>query len=945
MSPGRRHSEHYPVANASTASEVAAQQNSLNYALGNLGGRQKSWMTPHQSNAPAQQNTHRPSPRKSKPPKPRPQPQQQAPPQASPIPTRPCPEQSPARHPHSNSTSPQLSNILSRRDDTSPGPSPNSILPSPAPSEEANVDSIPTPTTSNNGDICGFAPPRSLSRGHKQHPYGLPPGGRPVISQTHTPVQASPQLQQDYFTYEDCVAALNQFQANHRLAQDNRDVPRFRVLADAVQKRDWTYLTFHQYYCLHSAEPQSLPRNIRLHPHLDGALRMMTEVLDSNENISPALLRFFAEFPMPIGQIALSWPLRYERELGMFCRFIDLSSRYSNLKLVCQQRQFPPLVRELRNDLGITSYMLQRIVFTATLRSFWTTMLTLSGPLVSEFEKQAEKLFIQSQLEYDRQYNIGLRSPPPGYDDQESAREYQCWGSQFKQLYLGHEDHARRNSLSRGQRPTPPTPQQSRGQAQTSQQPVPASLLNSAVVPSNYAISLLQALSPVEDIMAFLHGQGRQMPPQISSVAQAPLQRGPGRPIRQGSGPSLPRGVPSPYLPVAPPRPPSAPQAVRQQTRFLLPNRGWTQPQPHQPNPSRSALHQAHLRSPILRAQLETSPLYQYVKGFAIFPQRLEEAGERILEWTLSISREALRAIPTDLPGMAGEPPSRIINENSQMYRLRCIKWPSAGMPSEQAWAVADTSWVPYTYFKLNDTPLQPRKKLHHGKDLPMDVSTLIKEGDNKLEIAVVRETSDQTYLNYLVAVEVIGIKSHESIKHDCRTKNYIPASQTIAAIKRRLSGAEVNEEVAIVQNDMTINLFDPWTISRICDIPVRGKACPHYDCFDLNTFLETRKRKDGASAADMWKCPICLSDARPQNLLVDGFLEDVRAKLEQQGLVHTRTIVVEKDGIWKPKAEPTNTNSMRDTSPDEDEERAVPAAGDAPAPPSVDAMVIDLSD
>ncbi len=44
--------------------------------------------------------------------------------------------------------------------------------------------------------------------------------------------------------------------------------------------------------------------------------------------------------------------------------------------------------------------------------------------------------------------------------------------------------------------------------------------------------------------------------------------------------------------------------------------------------------------------------------------------------------------------------------------------------------------------------------------------------------------------------------------------------------------------------------------------------------------------------------------DARPQTLLVDGFIVHVRKELLEKSLTATRAIVVEEDGLWKAKEE-----------------------------------------
>jgi hypothetical protein len=280
------------------------------------------------------------------------------------------------------------------------------------------------------------------------------------------------------------------------------------------------------------------------------------------------------------------------------------------------------------------------------------------------------------------------------------------------------------------------------------------------------------------------------------------------------------------------------------------------------------------------------------------------------------------------------------------MFRLRGIIWPAEELPNEHAWATADTSFHPYAYFTFNGNVLQKRKKLHYGKDLPIDLTEFIKEGDNVLEIAVLSQSNDNSYLKYLLAIEVVGVKNHESIKQTCLEGNRVPANEVMETIQHKLAPASSDDEIAIIQSSLSITLFDPFSASRICDIPVRSKACLHNDCFDLETFLQTRKRQNDASIPDVWRCPICNADARPQFLIVDGFLQQVHMELAQRGLLETRAIIVDQDGSWKPKADPVSENHGHDQeSPVDRDSSADPAIPKKSKTPPLTAPVIDLSD
>ncbi|KAF2259525.1 hypothetical protein CC78DRAFT_57362 [Lojkania enalia] len=998
MTTGRPLSNPNQHAARMAAIEAAQQQHTLNHALGNLGGRQKTWMAMHAPKPPA----HAPSGSKPNPPTrsqtdPHPRPPQQP----AAAPTSPTTEDDREIQPPSNSTSPQLANILSRPLRASPLLCPNSILPSPAPSEENNVDLAPThavsssnaytqheenretairnltvdrrgdpqlqcsagtnqiseqpahsskrsfanctaeankrirvenrsaevrlpqphaateraesspelalrsnnrqPAISRAGSIQqeqsrsqplspqvhqamevrpqvypqqGQTPPQT------QHPFGssrvlannlnlrpapLLPINAPAMPAQHSPVSASPHLPSDYFTHQECKTAFDTFVSTHRpMPRHPRDASRLGVLRDAIDKQDWAYLTLHQYYCLFTTNQQLIPKKILSNPNLNSALRLLQEVLDSNSTLSSEVMHFFANFPYPLTQISLNWPRRYEQEQQMFLNFMVYSANFDTLKAVCAQRKCPPLPRDLFHDLGIASLVFQRIVFTAVLRRIWGAWAPTPQPAhQSQFEESAIKLFLQSQEDFEQQERNRPLNATLEYEQQKRLAEQQNWGVPLRALCENYEACLRN---------------------QGSQQPHQAHLA---------PVSVLQWQQQQPP-----HRQVHPDSQQPSLYSQAIPQSGQ---VRRGRGRGRPRIYPLPPQQVSfthpPPPPPRQPHDLH-----LLPPKGLIRPQPVHPNPSKSALHQAYLRSPILRPQLANAMLYQYVKGFAIPPARLEKAGERIEKWTLSMSSEDIRSVPTDVPGHPGDPPSRIIYENSQLFRLRCIKWPAeAKLPNEHSWAVADTTWIPYTYFTFNGVDLHPRKKLHHGKDLPIDLSGLVREGDNALQIAVLRRSSDDTYRNFLLAIEIVGTTEHRTITKSCLSMNRIPSARIIDAIKSRLSGSD-DDEIAIVQSNLTINLFDPFSASKVCDIPARSRACLHNDCFDLDTFLTTRKRKHGSSVVDHWRCPICNGDARPQYLIVDGFLQEVRKYLEQRGILQTRAIVVDQTGEWKPK-------------------------------------------
>lgn len=316
----------------------------------------------------------------------------------------------------------------------------------------------------------------------------------------------------------------------------------------------------------------------------------------------------------------------------------------------------------------------------------------------------------------------------------------------------------------------------------------------------------------------------------------------------------------------------------------------------------------------MLKAKDFLSPVYYFWQGFVRQPQRLMNPNVSIEVIKFGFAAKEMEFVAKPVACAPGAPDHKLVmNEHQKMVRLRCVKWASEQPPNDHEWSIADNSWIPYSFWTFNESSLPLRKKLHNGKDLPVDLTGLVRSGDNNLELSVMSNADDTVHRDYLVAIEFLGIMTQDAIRKQCH-RNRISAEETIMGIKRKLSVSDIDDdEIAIVESTLTINLRDPFSASKICDTPVRGAACRHNECFDLETFLETRPRKGDVSVADQWRCPICKADARPNVLAVDDFLVSVRIELWRQGLLETRAIVVDRDGSWKPKSEERDPNGVQD--------------------------------
>ena len=335
---------------------------------------------------------------------------------------------------------------------------------------------------------------------------------------------------------------------------------------------------------------------------------------------------------------------------------------------------------------------------------------------------------------------------------------------------------------------------------------------------------------------------------------------------------------------------------------------------PNHPNPTISALHQAYLRSPTL-SYLDPNEhpgcmgkLYRFIKHVLRPPEELN-SNNRHVSWDFSVSKELIDLFARDVPSVYGAPPTRAIVSGSRLCRIRCISLKNkAGMPKQNEWAVADNVWPGSTAIVLNGIALDIRKKTHHGKDLPIDVTPYIKEGQNNLSTAVIGFHEDSTS-RFVIGVEFIQVVDEQKIKRDMKILQPLEARQRILDQSKVL-----DPEIEVIQSQRVLDLTDPFT-ARIFEVPVRGIHCHHNQCFDRDTFLETRSGKvpSEACSPDEFRCPICGQDARPQSLMMDMFFAEVRTALKERGRLDVKAIILEDSGEWDIKEEEETTGESGD--------------------------------
>lgn len=98
-------------------------------------------------------------------------------------------------------------------------------------------------------------------------------------------------------------------------------------------------------------------------------------------------------------------------------------------------------------------------------------------------------------------------------------------------------------------------------------------------------------------------------------------------------------------------------------------------------------------------------------------------------------------------------------------------------------------------------------------------------------------------------------------------------------------------EDPDIQATSSTLTMKDPLTYTAL-NIPIRSINCVHLQCFDAFCFLSMMEQTPD------WKCPVCNRAITSDELVHDGFFQDIKDQLPSDGSIDT--VIVEVDGTWR---------------------------------------------
>ncbi|XP_077298420.1 E3 SUMO-protein ligase Su(var)2-10 isoform X3 [Arctopsyche grandis] len=168
----------------------------------------------------------------------------------------------------------------------------------------------------------------------------------------------------------------------------------------------------------------------------------------------------------------------------------------------------------------------------------------------------------------------------------------------------------------------------------------------------------------------------------------------------------------------------------------------------------------------------------------------------------------------------------------------------------------------------------------------PVNVTSLLKFSPTVINAMTVTWATDFTR-NHALSVTLVRKLTSAQLLTRLKNKGTKHSDYTRSLIKEKL---REDLDCEIATTSLRVSLVCPLGKMRmVC--PCRPATCLHLQCFDASLFLQMNERKP------TWVCPVCDKPALYDNLVVDGYFQDV--------LNSTRLgsdcceVQLHKDGSW----------------------------------------------
>ncbi|XP_018360488.1 PREDICTED: E3 SUMO-protein ligase PIAS2 isoform X1 [Trachymyrmex cornetzi] len=181
----------------------------------------------------------------------------------------------------------------------------------------------------------------------------------------------------------------------------------------------------------------------------------------------------------------------------------------------------------------------------------------------------------------------------------------------------------------------------------------------------------------------------------------------------------------------------------------------------------------------------------------------------------------------------------------------------------------------------------------------------------------------------YAIAVYLVRKLSSAELLSRLKNRGVRHSDYTRGLIKEKLN-EDADSEIATTS--LRVSLACPLGKMRMCT-PCRASTCSHLQCFDASLFLQMNERKP------TWNCPVCDKAALYDNLVIDGYFQEVLNS--NKLLPDVNEIQLLQDGSW----ENLVLKKEKDKDKDKDKEKSETKTATDSRDNKIDVDTVDLDE
>ncbi|KAG6799678.1 E3 SUMO-protein ligase PIAS3 isoform X1 [Apis laboriosa] len=169
----------------------------------------------------------------------------------------------------------------------------------------------------------------------------------------------------------------------------------------------------------------------------------------------------------------------------------------------------------------------------------------------------------------------------------------------------------------------------------------------------------------------------------------------------------------------------------------------------------------------------------------------------------------------------------------------------------------------------------------------PVNISPLVKLSPTVANQIHVTWSADYGR-RYAIAIYLVRKLSSAELLSRLKSRGVRHSDYTRGLIKEKLN-EDADSEIATTS--LRVSLACPLGKMRM-STPCRATTCSHLQCFDASLFLQMNERKP------TWNCPVCDKPALYDNLVIDGYFQEVLNS--KKLLPDVNEIQLLQDGSWE---------------------------------------------